>query len=80
LVDFLAHPPSARQVGKLNFYLETLDRDVRKAHEHPSTRFSRWAARGVLKAVFEHLAKDAPDYLLFHLAFTSLGAASRMLP
>jgi hypothetical protein len=36
LVDFLAHPPSARQVGKLNFYLEALDRDVRKAHEHPS--------------------------------------------
>jgi transposase len=25
------------------------------------TRFSRWAAGGVLQAVFEHLAKDAED-------------------
>ena len=31
--------------------------DFRVAH----TRFSRWAARGVWKAVFEHLARDADN-------------------
>jgi transposase len=31
--------------------------DFRVVH----TRFSRWAARGVLKAVFEQLAKDADN-------------------
>src|SRR6202161_2090771 len=31
--------------------------DFRVVH----TRFSRWAARGVLQAVFEHLAKDADN-------------------
>jgi transposase len=31
--------------------------DFRAVH----TRFSRWAARGVLKEIFEHLAKDADN-------------------
>jgi transposase len=31
--------------------------DFRAVH----TRFSRWAARGVLQSVFEHLAKDADN-------------------
>ncbi len=31
--------------------------DFRVVH----TRFSRWAARGVLQAVFEHLARDADN-------------------
>jgi transposase len=31
--------------------------DFRVVH----TRFSRWAARGVLQSVFEHLAKDADN-------------------
>jgi YhcG PDDEXK nuclease domain len=36
-------------LGKLNFYLEALDQDVRKAHENPAIHaFARANATGIL--------------------------------